>query len=176
MSSYPPGWYPDAQGVTRYWDGTQWTEHTQPGQPQAPQQPQPPGYPAPPAASVGPGTGLPAFRFLVVAAVVMALGGILPWFSGFGITKWGIERDGPIILIAAIAAAGLGWVTVRRGVAMNAVVPLICGVVALIVAIIDYADIKDSIFDPSVGIYLALVGSALMVAASIWLIAALRST
>lgn len=26
----PPGWYPDGQGVTRYWDGTQWTEHTQP--------------------------------------------------------------------------------------------------------------------------------------------------
>jgi len=22
--SPPPGWYPDAQGVTRWWDGTQW--------------------------------------------------------------------------------------------------------------------------------------------------------
>ena len=169
MSAHPPGWYPDAQGVTRYWDGNQWTEHTQPQQPQPPQAP----YPAAPAAA-GPGTRLPAFRFLIVAAVVMALGGILPWFSGFGITKWGIERDGPIILIAALAAAGLAYVTVQRGVAMNAVVPLICGVVALIVAIIDYSDIKDSIFDPSIGIYLALVGSALMVAASIWLITALR--
>ncbi len=27
----PPGWYPDtANGVQRYWDGTGWTEHTQP--------------------------------------------------------------------------------------------------------------------------------------------------
>ena len=27
----PPGWYPDGQGGQRWWDGTQWTEHTQPG-------------------------------------------------------------------------------------------------------------------------------------------------
>ena len=25
----PPGWYPDGQGNNRYWDGTQWTAHTQ---------------------------------------------------------------------------------------------------------------------------------------------------
>ncbi|MGI9577674.1 MAG: DUF4870 domain-containing protein [Microthrixaceae bacterium] len=25
----PAGWYPDAQGIQRYWDGTQWTDHTQ---------------------------------------------------------------------------------------------------------------------------------------------------
>lgn len=30
-----PGWYPDNMGVVRYWDGAQWTEHTQ-----APQVPQ----------------------------------------------------------------------------------------------------------------------------------------
>lgn len=30
-----PGWYPDPQNpaVMRYWDGTQWTQHTQAGQP-----------------------------------------------------------------------------------------------------------------------------------------------
>ncbi|MCZ7628580.1 MAG: DUF4870 domain-containing protein [Microthrixaceae bacterium] len=28
----PPGWYPDEAGVTRYWDGTQWTASTQPAQ------------------------------------------------------------------------------------------------------------------------------------------------
>jgi len=26
----PAGWYPDDQGVQRYWDGTQWTEHVAP--------------------------------------------------------------------------------------------------------------------------------------------------
>lgn len=42
----PPGWYPDGQGGQRWWDGTQWTEHTQPaaggdqgGQGAAPQTP-----------------------------------------------------------------------------------------------------------------------------------------
>ncbi|WP_181407491.1 DUF2510 domain-containing protein [Nocardioides sambongensis] len=29
--STPPGWYPDGQGNQRWWDGTQWTDHTQPG-------------------------------------------------------------------------------------------------------------------------------------------------
>jgi uncharacterized Tic20 family protein len=26
----PPGWYPDATGQQRWWDGTQWTDQTQP--------------------------------------------------------------------------------------------------------------------------------------------------
>ncbi len=26
----PPGWYPDELGVTRFWDGNRWTEHTMP--------------------------------------------------------------------------------------------------------------------------------------------------
>ncbi|MEC3998391.1 phospholipid scramblase-related protein [Actinacidiphila sp. DG2A-62] len=39
-SNTPAGWYADPQGtpnLLRYWDGTQWTEHTNPGQ--VPQQP-----------------------------------------------------------------------------------------------------------------------------------------
>jgi uncharacterized Tic20 family protein len=38
----PPGWYPDSQGVTRWWDGTAW------------------GQAAPPAGSAVPGPPLPA--------------------------------------------------------------------------------------------------------------------
>ncbi|NUP44334.1 MAG: DUF2510 domain-containing protein [Streptomyces sp.] len=43
-SNTPAGWYADPQGtpnLLRYWDGTQWTEHTNPGQ--VPQQQQPSG-------------------------------------------------------------------------------------------------------------------------------------
>ncbi|MFT4082200.1 MAG: DUF2510 domain-containing protein, partial [Nocardioides sp.] len=39
MSQTPAGWYVDAQGTTRWWDGVQWTEHTQPPVPQAPAEP-----------------------------------------------------------------------------------------------------------------------------------------
>jgi Protein of unknown function (DUF2510) len=28
--STPPGWYPDAAGTQRYWDGQAWTAHTAP--------------------------------------------------------------------------------------------------------------------------------------------------
>ena len=37
MSTTPAGWYPDTQtpGQQRYWDGSQWTEHTAPGAGQA---------------------------------------------------------------------------------------------------------------------------------------------
>lgn len=46
-SNVSAGWYPDPHGapqLLRYWDGSQWTEHTNPagGQPQAPAQGQAP--------------------------------------------------------------------------------------------------------------------------------------
>jgi hypothetical protein len=52
-----PGWYPDNQdpALVRWWDGTQWTEHTQPARPATPTGPAPgfvpgdgaPGWPPP---------------------------------------------------------------------------------------------------------------------------------
>jgi hypothetical protein len=42
-SNTPAGWYADPHGtpnLLRYWDGSQWTEHTNPGQPQASVPPQ----------------------------------------------------------------------------------------------------------------------------------------
>lgn len=53
----PPGWYPDSQGGgQRWWDGNQWTEHTQPPASDAPAVPAPPAAPPTPGA---PGGDLP---------------------------------------------------------------------------------------------------------------------
>ncbi len=30
MANQEAGWYPDGTGVQRYWDGSQWTQHTEP--------------------------------------------------------------------------------------------------------------------------------------------------
>lgn len=51
------GWYPDGQGNQRWWDGSQWTEHTQPlaeTSPAAPASPGAPGAPGAPAAPPAP--------------------------------------------------------------------------------------------------------------------------
>lgn len=54
MSNIPAGWYDDGQGGQRWWDGTQWTEHTQPGPaaPAAPESPARPTAPQSPAADM----------------------------------------------------------------------------------------------------------------------------
>lgn len=54
----PPGWYPDGQGGQRWWDGTQWTEHTMPAAPAEPT-PTPMPHDAPTVFPGAPGTGYP---------------------------------------------------------------------------------------------------------------------
>ncbi|KAA1427656.1 DUF2510 domain-containing protein [Nocardioides antri] len=56
--STPPGWYPDGQGGQRWWDGNQWTEHTQPPQGGAPAAPAAPAAPSSPPSGT-PGADLP---------------------------------------------------------------------------------------------------------------------
>jgi hypothetical protein len=53
----PPGWYADPGGQqgSRWWDGNQWTDHTQPGPPPAPPGQPPAGYAGGPGVGVGPG-------------------------------------------------------------------------------------------------------------------------
>lgn len=46
MSQTPAGWYPDAHGTIRWWDGAQWTEHVHP--PAAPPSAVPQGPTGPP--------------------------------------------------------------------------------------------------------------------------------
>jgi len=69
--STPAGFYPDAQGQMRFWDGTRWTEHTQ----QAPLT----------ATAVAPVKKSHTFRnvFLgIVAAFVLLIGGCMALLGG----------------------------------------------------------------------------------------------
>lgn len=74
----PAGWYP-SEGQMRYWDGTQWTEHTAPAQGTAPSGPTPgaggPGGPNGPGGS-NTDADRPFWkkkRFIVPAAVVLII-------------------------------------------------------------------------------------------------------
>lgn len=66
----PPGWYPQADGSQRYWDGRGWTEHTQP--PPA----SPAGFPQPPTRGQLPQRKRGAGR-VVLLSVVGVVGVIL---------------------------------------------------------------------------------------------------
>ena len=86
MTQTPAGWYPDADGNLRWWDGTQWTEHTQEQtQPLAGQPDQQPGQatqqlpseqPGEPKYGVMPGGG-PERKKLSPGALAGIGGGVL---------------------------------------------------------------------------------------------------
>lgn len=67
--STPPGWFDQADGSKRYWDGTQWTNQVQPGGPVPG-----PGMIPPPAAKK---RGIPAWGWvlIIIGAFVLICGG-----------------------------------------------------------------------------------------------------
>ncbi|MDQ1246966.1 MAG: hypothetical protein QG597_1335, partial [Actinomycetota bacterium] len=94
----PAGWYDQADGSQRYWDGSQWTQRVQPGDPHPyPGQPPYPGgpprnpdwdpahYPAGPK-SPSPKKGLPAWGWIliVLGAITLLCGGASVVLLGMG--------------------------------------------------------------------------------------------
>jgi hypothetical protein len=93
-----PGWYPDPSGPgRRYWDGRQWTEHTQPAPP-PPAQPyaapvgaSPFGGGAAPTPAPGSGSRTAVLAVLVaVAAVAVVVGALF----AFGVIGGGDDAGG----------------------------------------------------------------------------------
>ena len=71
-SSTPAGFYPDNAGTMRFWDGTQWTEHTQ-------------GGGAPPVAPPAPAKKSHTVRnviLILIAVFVLFIGGCLALIGG----------------------------------------------------------------------------------------------
>jgi hypothetical protein len=165
MSSQPPGWYPDAQGQQRYWDGNQWTEHT-----------------APATGGGGPVTGgggataaaaavSPMVWPALAAAVLTAIGAVGAWATALGESLNGLDTDdGKVVLGIAGASALLlliGALTRHR---WPYVLPLLAGGFAAVITIIDYSDLQDTPVDAGWGLYVAIAGSVLLTVLSLVLL------
>ena len=103
MSNPPPNWYPDPKGEAelRYWDGSQWTEHTHSGQPAAAPASPPPAQAPPPAAP--PPAGPPA-------AGTPGVGGYQPAGAPSGGGTSGGGSKLPLIIGAVLAVIVVGVV------------------------------------------------------------------
>jgi len=171
-TSTPPGWHPDPVGghELRYWDGTTWTAHVSDGGRQSTDALA--GLGVPQAQGAG-STGTPKvpvasgiFAWAAVSVAALAVGSLGPWITlgAISVNGTGHGRDGTVTLVIAglalIALAFRQWVW---GVG-------ICGLLGLIVAAVDIADInsRDSQFfglspQPGWGIILcALAGVSLI--------------
>jgi hypothetical protein len=144
MSSQPPGWYPDAQGQQRYWDGNQWTEHVG-------------------GAGAGAAATSPPSPLLLVAlalAAVTIIGNFVPWATLGELSAAGIDgTDGKIVIglmALAIVALLVGARGARKGFYITAMVfaALAAGVGAL-----NVTDIQDRGLDFGAGIFMVIGGA-----------------
>ena len=106
-------------------------------------------------------------RISGVAILVVALAAFLPWVSLFGISAIGIEGDGVITLILAIAGGVLLTMTAgligrpRTGKAFQIALVALAGLVAL-VGLIDMNGAA------AIGLYLTLFGGIAWVVGAAW--------
>jgi hypothetical protein len=172
---YPKaGWYPaGSPSLLRWWDGTQWTAHTQPTQ--APAQTQPTQTPAvhtrPPWPIVG-----------VLAGAAMVVGSFLPWvkatviFASFSVNGiegggdgWGTMALGALI----ITLFSVVWAGSRNRALF--IVAWLAAVAGLVLGAYDWHNANrlvdeagaDVIASVGEGLYLILAGSIVSIAMSI---------
>ena len=147
---HPAGWYPDAYGAIRYWDGEAWTEEVA----------------SPPPAAGRP----PAFWCAIAAACLMILGGLGPWATALRLVDVsGTEGDGWIVIGAAVVAGGVLFASPRDA---GPVVGLLAGIGGAIVAVVDLNDVNSHgrLIQPGWGVYMALLSSATLFIASLVLL------
>ena len=103
-----------------------------------------------------------------VSILVVALGAFLPWVSIFGISKIGIEGDGVITLVLAVAgaiilAATTGLIGSERTPGRKSSITLL--VLAILVALIGLIDMNGA---AAIGLYLTLFGGIAWVVGAVW--------
>ena len=148
MSSQPPGWYPDAQGQQRYWDGSQWTEHVAPAA-------------GGPATTGGPTAQRSPLLFVALAlAAVTIVGNFLAWATFGDLSAAGIDgSDGKIVIgLIAIAIVAL-LASAFSGRRAGYVTAIIFGLLAAAVGVLNITDIQDKGLDLGPGIFMVTGGA-----------------
>jgi len=107
-------------------------------------------------------------RVSAIAILVVIVAAFLPWVSLFGITAYGIEGDGVITLVAAVA--GLAVLALTSGVIGGPKTPgkgsqITLVVLAAIVALIGLVDMNGA---AAIGLYLTLFGGIAWVVGAVW--------
>ncbi|MFT4188366.1 MAG: DUF2510 domain-containing protein [Aeromicrobium sp.] len=103
------GWYPDGQGGQRWWDGAQWTEHTQAAEPAAAQ------LPGAPTAGAASGSAAPKLTrqqvILIMRITCGAVCGVLLLLYVIDTVVFLTRLDGELV-VTNIAGVGLGAVQI----------------------------------------------------------------
>jgi hypothetical protein len=115
-----------------------------------------------------------AQRISGIAIVVVALAAFLPWVSIFGISVSGIEGDGAITLILALAGAAI--LVLMTGIIGSArisgrVWDIVLLVLAILVALIGLFDMNGA---AAIGLYLTLFGGIAWVVGAVWQLSAAK--
>ncbi|MCB2223259.1 MAG: hypothetical protein KQH83_03700 [Actinobacteria bacterium] len=110
-------------------------------------------------------TGSTSTMTAIIGAVVTIIGSFTAWASFAGMSIGGMEEpgDGLITLIVAIAAAAVA-VFLKDGARKWGLVAT--GAIVVVVAITNMLDINDAGFSIGFGLWLTLIGGAVMAAAA----------
>ena len=152
----PAGWYDDGRGALRYWDGTQWTEHTAPLAPAADQAATTP-YPAAPLADQyatqpyavppsrpGPGPEPSGPSVLgIVALVVAVVGFVFACIPFVQVVGWILLPVALVLAVVALFLEGRKWPAIAALV-VSIVGAIVGAVVAAIVAFNVFGQFIDS--------------------------------
>jgi hypothetical protein len=108
----------------------------------------------------------PSTYVVLIGAILMIIGAIMPWASVMGIGVSGLEGDGWFCLIAGVIAGVFAFLKLNWG----KWIVVLMGLVGAVVGIIDYMKIKDAVaatgamaeagmgISIGIGMYLVIVG------------------
>jgi hypothetical protein len=171
--STPAGWYddPNVAGQRRYWDGTVWTDQAVPAGDG--------GVSPAPASQMATTSGEPSGlqrlttpeRVSAIAMIVVVIAAFLPWASVLGISASGVEGDGIITLVLAIAGAAVlvfstGLIGRPRTPGKASQITLL--VLAVLIALVGLLDMSGF---AAIGLYLTFFAGIAWVVGAIWQLA-----